>query len=380
MKTIEQAFNPIEPNYPFSHLGRKEELLFLDIETTGFSARTSNLYLIGCAFWDSDRWRLIQWLAEKPEEEVYLLDAFGAFAAKYRILIHFNGETFDLPYLLHKFKAYDRPYSFDAFESVDLYKRISPLKSFLKLPNCRQKTLEQFLDLEREDIYSGGELIEIYHRYAKNPSEALEQTLLLHNADDMRGMLSILPMLAYYDLFREKVLVKKAQANYYKDLSGLRHQELLMYLAIGTALPKAVSASARGCYFTGEGERGVLRVPIYEEEMKFFYANYKDYYYLPAEDVALHRSVAAYVDKEYRIPASASNCYTRKYSCYLPQWTHFRSPFFKRDYQSDEIFFELTEELKHDRQAFHDYAKYILEMLLLKNPSLPPSSGSPQDK
>ena len=100
-----------------------------------------------------------------------------------------------------------------------------------------------------------------------------------------------------------------------------------------------------------------------EEELKYFYANYKDYYYLPTEDVALHKSVASFVDKEHRVQAVASTCYTRKVSLYLPQWEVLFKPFFKREYKSKELFFELTDELKKDRQAFTDYAKHVLEMM-----------------
>jgi len=94
--------------------------------------------------------------------------------------------------------------------------------------------------------------------------------------------------------------------------------------------------------------------------MKYFYSNYKDYYYLPAEDVALHKSVASFVDKSHRVQACASNCYTRKYAAYLPQWDMFVEPFFKRDYKSKELFFELTEEMKTDRDLFSRYAQYLL--------------------
>lgn len=94
-----------------------------------------------------------------------------------------------------------------------------------------------------------------------------------------------------------------------------------------------------------------------------YWANYHDYYYLPAEDVALHKSVAGFVEKPYRIPASAANCYTRKQSSYLPQWDILFTPFFKREYKSHEHFFELTEELKKDRAAFSKYAGHILNMI-----------------
>lgn len=104
-------------------------------------------------------------------------------------------------------------------------------------------------------------------------------------------------------------------------------------------------------------------IPIYDEELKYFYSNYHDYYYLPAEDVALHKSVAGFVDKAYRIPASAANCYTRKMSAYLPQWDVVFEPFFKRDYKGREYYFELTDELKKNRQAFSTYATHVLHMI-----------------
>ena len=81
------------------------------------------------------------------------------------------------------------------------------------------------------------------------------------------------------------------------------------------------------------------------------------------EDIALHKSVAGFVDKEHRIKASAANCYTRKQSSYLPQWDGSFQPYFKQDYQSKELYFELTDELKKDRAAFTAYANQILQMI-----------------
>ncbi|MDE6063155.1 MAG: ribonuclease H-like domain-containing protein, partial [Lachnospiraceae bacterium] len=245
----------------------------------------------------------------------------------------------------------------------DLYKRISPYKFFVKLPNCKQKTIEQYLGYEREDAYTGSELAGVYQEYVQNPTELAKDSLLLHNQEDLLGMFRILPILAYYDIFNKPVKVKKVQASSYTDYTGRRRQELIMKLALPTPLPVPVSSSANGCYFKGEGDTASLRVPIVEEELKYFYANYKDYYYLPEEDIALHKSVAGFVDKAHRIQASAATCYTRKYSQYLPQWEPLFTPFFKRDYKSKELFFELTDELKKDKPAFHLYAGHVLDIL-----------------
>lgn len=363
MKISEETLDNFSISYPLERLAPLERILFLDIETTGFTAKTSHLYLIGCAYYLAGKWHTIQWMAESYDQEADVLKAFFHFSRLYRCLIHFNGNNFDLPFIVQKCEQLSLRFSFDDFQGLDIYRRIAPYKYFLKLPNCKQKTLEQFLEVDRQDVFNGGELIGLYHDYVKTPSEYAENALFLHNADDLKGMLGTLPMLAYYDLFNQPVKAKKVQANYYKDLSGNRRRELIMHLGLATPLPKLTSCATGGCYFRGEGTEGSLKVPIYEEELKYFYSNYHDYYYLPSEDVALHKSVAGFVDKAYRIPASAANCYTRKFSSYLPQWDFLFQPFFKRDYKSRELFFELTDELKRDRQAFSKYAGHVLSTM-----------------
>ena len=77
----------------------------------------------------------------------------------------------------------------------------------------------------------------------------------------------------------------------------------------------------------------------------------------------MHKSVASFVDKEHRTQATAATCYTRKFSSYLPQWEMVVEPFFKRDYKSKDLFFEVTDEMKQDRELFSRYATHILEVI-----------------
>lgn len=363
MFTLTKKIENFQINYPLEQIAPLKEILFLDIETTGFTAKSSSLYLIGAAFYEQGCWNIKQWFAENAGQECDILKAFFEMAVRYKYLVHFNGNNFDLPYLLQKCEQYELPYNFDLFNGIDLYRRIAPYKFFLKLPNCKQKTVEHYLDINRIDTFGGGELIGIYKDYENNPTDFSRTILLQHNFDDMKGMLQILPILSYCDIFDGRTKARKVQANRYTDFSGNSRQELLMTLSLPTPLPKPLSAAANDCYFHGEGDSATLKVPIYEEELKYFYANYKDYCYLPTEDVALHKSVASFVDKEHRVPATAATCYTRKYSSYLPQWEVLIEPFFKRDYKSRALFFELTDELKKDRAAFTKYAMHILEMI-----------------
>ena len=360
MRTINQTLDNFIIQYPLERIAPLDKLLFIDIETTGFTAKSSSLYLIGAAYFYSGCWHIKQWFAENYNDEQSVLNDFFSFARDYTHLVHFNGNNFDLPYLLQKCEMYKLPHNFDKFEGIDIYKRISPYKSFLHTPNCKQKTLEELLGIDREDIYSGGDLIGFYHEYVRNPNKETCHTLLLHNSDDMKGMLLILPLLAFYDLFNSPIKAKKVQSNQFVDYHGHNRRELLMKLELPTPLPMSISNLSNGCYFSGEGTEGILKVPVFEEEMKYFYSNYKDYYYLPEEDTALHKSVASFVDKEHRTQATAATCYTRKYSTYLPQWDIFTEPFFKRNYKSKELFFELTDNMKKDRDLFARYAQYLL--------------------
>ena len=140
MKTTHLVLDNFQITYPLEQILDPQNALFIDIETTGFSPKTSQLYLIGCAYFSENNWHIIQWFAEKYEEEAAIISAFFDFSAKFKYLVHFNGNTFDLPFIAEKCKQYNLPCNFDAFEGLDIYKRVTPYKYFLKLPNCKQKT------------------------------------------------------------------------------------------------------------------------------------------------------------------------------------------------------------------------------------------------
>ncbi len=365
MQTITNVLENVNVKYPLEKIDDLENILFLDIETTGFSAKTSSLYLIGCVYYKEEKWNTIQFFADNYSDEKKLIDEFFSFAQKFKTLIHFNGNGFDLPYIMTKCKEYALDYSFDSFTGIDIYKRIVAYKTFLKLDNCKQKTIERFLHIDREDKFSGGDLIGIYHSYVDSQEESLKNLLLLHNFDDIQGMLKVVSVLSFCDLFNDALKVTKVSANYYTDEEGNEKAELLMAFDIPVTLPVPVSFLYDRCYFTGTANQGMIKVPLYETELKYFYANYQDYYYLPDEDVALHKSVATYVDKNHREKATARNCYTKKKGKFLKEWDILVAPFFKESYDSKDLYFELTDERRTDRSLFSSYISHVLNHMVI---------------
>ena len=347
-------------------LGDTESILFFDIETTGLSPKNASIYLIGAAFLQDKKWTLQQWFAENTAEEEAILDAFLKFAAPYRKLVHCNGTTFDVPFVQAKCKKYGLDSPFPQMEQTDIYRQISPLKNLLKLPNCKQKTLEEYLGLNREDPFTGGQLIELYKVYRQERDHRLLEVLLLHNADDIRGMLSVVPILSYPELFESIPSAVGAETDLCTDYAGNIQKELLVRLTFPAALPVPLSFHGGGCYFSGSENTGTLKIPILSGELKFFYPDYKNYSYLPEEDNAIHKSVAVYVDKSHRVPATPATCYTRKSGEFLPQ--HLKpgqedlfTPAFRKGVKEKESFFLLEEAFLNDSKRLSLYAGHILD-------------------
>lgn len=378
MKTRIQTLHTTNENAIRQFLGKDGNILFFDIETTGLSPKNASVYLIGAAVIEDKKWTLHQWFAENTAEEEAILDAFLQFSVPYKKLVHFNGTTFDIPFLQAKCKKYGLTASFAEMEQTDIYRQISPFKNLLKLSNCKQKSLEEFLGLNREDPFNGGQLIELYKVYRQERDHRLLEVLLLHNADDLRGMLSVVSILSYPALFAMHPENARAELDIGTDYEGNRQKELLLYLQLPVFLPVPLALHAGGCFFSAKEDSGVLKIPVYSGELKFYYPDYKNYSYLPEEDKAIHKSVAVYVDKAHRVPATPATCYTKKEGDFLPQHLlpsqdDLFTPAFRREArqraprsagrpyaQEKESFFLLEEAFLNDSGRLSLYAHHIL--------------------
>ncbi|MGN0407583.1 MAG: ribonuclease H-like domain-containing protein [Bacteroides sp.] len=336
------------------------DTVIFDIETTGFSAKSTHIYLIGAVYAKDGQIILKQWFARNSSSEAAVISSFFEFLKDFSKVLGYNILGFDIPYLLAKCTNYNLSYNFDKMECIDLFREVKQISNLLKLPDLKQKSIEAFLGIARKDRYSGGELIKVYENYKKSPDDEALRLLLLHNADDIRGLIKILPMRSYQQIVHGDYTSGTIELNCTDDTT----QEAIFSLNLGQPVPARVSCGFGAFYMTCY--KNVLKIccRIYSGELKYFYPDYKDYYYLPVEDRAIHKSVAAYVDKAFRTKAKACNCYSKKTGIFLPQKEEVISPYFKTDYYDKTLYFELTDDFKKDTESQLMYISHIIRLIL----------------
>lgn len=293
------------------------DTLLFDIETTGLSADTSYLYLIGAICLEEGELTLIQWFCDEYSEEKEVLTAFRDFIKTYTRLVHYNGTGFDIPYLNKKFRRHCLSYSIDSENTTDIYKILLPFKKHTDFPDFKQKTLEQCAGFTREDTFSGGDLTEVYAAYAgkyrlatltgkTEEADALRHVMLLHNHDDLVGL---------YHLYRKTRL-----ADFFSGTlqpSVIKPEQGLLYTFDFPLVPFPLSIMQNDCVFTVTEKETDLLLPFYYGELKYFFKDYKNYYYLKYEDTAVHVSVAEWVDKDAKEKCKPATAYQKKNGTFL---------------------------------------------------------------
>lgn len=341
-----------------------EKSIFFDIETTGFSPTNSNIYLIGCLYKKGTFLFIEQFFAESKDDEKELLENFISILNQYRTIISFNGTGFDIPFIKAKCNAYQIPEKLNKFQNIDIFKQISNIKFLLKLPNYKQKTIENFLEIHRDDKYSGGELINVYNEYIHTKSHEAESLLLLHNFDDVTGMLDLIPILSYTEILNGQYSIISTEISPYTSFEGETNYEMIITLKNNYFLPKRVSYQYLDYYLTMNKEESRIRIPLFKGELRYFYSNFKDYFYLPEEDIAIHKSVATFVDKAYRERAKACNCYNRKSGTFLPQYDSIMNPVFHKQHKDKCSYFELTEDFSTSNVMLQRYVDHIFKLFM----------------
>lgn len=181
----------ISRRYPRSHplalapcgLHRRDELVFLDIETLGIFSRPIILFGIGRLAGSTlaTNQYLVREISEEPAAlNAALEDLTGGGAA----FVSFNGKSFDIPYISERAAYYGMPARLDRphFDLLHFSRR----RWGRALPDCRLSTLEQrIFGIARQVDIPGSLVPEFYEAFLRTGNCGPLVPIVEHNRQDL---------------------------------------------------------------------------------------------------------------------------------------------------------------------------------------------------
>lgn len=159
-----------------------------DIETTGLSPKAHRIAMISYAYQEEDRWVLRQEMAEEAEEEALLLLNFIKLSQRFLFAVHYNGQSFDLPFINTRLENLSLAHPFDKRRGFDLYLHLKRKKK----GNLRLVAQEKNAGFYRKDRLSGKDWVELYTLFRKQRQQQQREALFLHNKEDVLGTMALL--------------------------------------------------------------------------------------------------------------------------------------------------------------------------------------------
>jgi uncharacterized protein len=162
------------------------EWAFLDTETTGLAGGSGTCaFLVGIGRITPEGFRVRQFFMRDYCEEASLLDAVSRHLAPFRVLITYNGRTFDQPLLETRYRLNRSRTPFGKLEHLDLLHGARRLWK-LRYESCRLVELEsQVLGFEREGDVPGALIPYLYFEYLRTGRAARLLPVFHHNATDI---------------------------------------------------------------------------------------------------------------------------------------------------------------------------------------------------
>lgn len=297
MKIIEQNIKQL---YPSSDFECGDAIL--DITASGRYFRTSRLLRIDLIRRNESRHnesrrnesgvRLISWISEQESDEYEMLTALSDALDSIRRIITFNGNAFDLPHLHQKYKAFDLMDPLQGKQYLDLMLRLKPISRFLALPSGKLADFAGFLHLAQPD--ASDEASFRFHPGAEDKHEA-------STPNDALYTLECMSLLHYADFLDQGARIREVTTDEERVIFRLHYPD-------GFPVGFSVHDSGFHLRFSEDGTV-LLSSRICNGSIRYYHTDVKNYWYLPLEGYAIHKSAAQYVDKSRREKAVRENCY-----------------------------------------------------------------------
>ena len=372
----------------------KEQILIYDIDTTSFEAANGCIFLIGVMFYQNDELHFLQLFSESIDEEALIIGKFFDIAENYNVLLSYKGESFDIPfigkrlYTLKQNELYKR-FTMLRSRSYDIAGEIMSVKASLSFSSTKLDYLRKKCGQQVPERISGENISKFYveHIAAAKLKKLLETTGNATN-HDMIGDYHPKPVtdeLAHIkpdsgDRFLSDILYRNREniesVIYLLRLSRIfsmrkgRFDVNLSTVCDNIDVENSLTNNNDTVFFAYFADNFRLTIPIsvVSVSLKQYYPNYKDYYYFPAEDMAVHKSIAEFAASGSKKKATAKTAYRNVSGRFIPvPGAYARSEsnkdasFYKAEFDSDDYYIPVDELLSiKDNEKIKELAYYLL--------------------
>jgi uncharacterized protein len=184
----QDALRLLAPDAP-TIVADPRQWLFLDTETTGLAGGTGTYaFLVGIAWWDAGGLEVEQFFLREHSEEHSLLTALAERMAERRVLVTFNGKTFDWPLLDTRYRMTRSIRTPEPCAHLDF---LHPARNLwrLRLGSVRLAELERHvLGWNRGDDLLSEFIPQIYFDFLRGGPPDPLVPIFQHNQMDLRGL------------------------------------------------------------------------------------------------------------------------------------------------------------------------------------------------
>ncbi|HEY0705143.1 MAG TPA: ribonuclease H-like domain-containing protein [Candidatus Acidoferrales bacterium] len=172
-----------------SEMADPSQWLFLDTETTGLMGGTGTYpFMVGIAWWDAGGLEVEQFFMRDYHEEHALLVTLAERLAERRVLVTFNGKSFDWPLLETRYKMTRKIPAPTLRGHLDF---LHPARNLwrIRLGSVRLAELEKHvLGWDRGADLISAMIPQFYFDYLRGGSPEPLVQIFLHNQMDLRGL------------------------------------------------------------------------------------------------------------------------------------------------------------------------------------------------
>ena len=91
----------------------------------------------------------------------------------------------------------------------------------------------------------------------------------------------------------------------------IENDHFVAHLNLDIQIPVSCNYEKSGISLTLDHSNAILTCPLENGHLKHYHKDYKNYYYLPMEDLVIHKSMKSFVDTTSIIRADKNNCYSK---------------------------------------------------------------------